>query len=113
MWRCAPAPVPAPPAPAQALRGGGFGLLWRNWEAVGQDVSVGRKLVSMLSLGAGSTVAWYVLFHKFLQPLRLQGASNNFLVLRIKAHKTIRVSPALWGPASSGKEVLTKWLSSY
>ena len=36
-----------------------------------------------------------------------------FLVLRIRAHKIIRVSHALWGPASSGKEGLRKWLLSY
>ena len=58
-------------------------------------------------------VVWYVLFHKFLEPLNLQGTSNNVLVLRIKAHKTIRVSHALWGLASSGKEGLRKWLLSY
>ena len=36
----------------------------------------------------------YVLFCKFLGPLSLQGASSNFLVLGIKAHKIIRVSCA-------------------
>ena len=58
-------------------------------------------------------VAWGVLFHKFPEALHLQGASSNFLVLRIKDHKTIRVNHALWGPASSGKEGLRKWLLSY
>ena len=81
-------------------------------------------LVSLLSLGAvrWSFVTWSVLSGKFLDPLRLQGASRNFLVLRIKAasrnflvlrikaHKTIRVSHAFWGPASSGKEGLRKGL---
>ena len=52
------------------------------------------------------TVVWYVLFCKFPEPLHLQGASSNFLVLRIKAHKPIRVSHAMWGPDSSGKEGL-------
>ena len=58
-------------------------------------------------------VVCYGLFSKFLEPLHLQGASSNFRVLRIKVHKTIRVSHALWGPASSGKEGLKKELLSY
>ena len=58
-------------------------------------------------------VVWYVLFYKFQEPQCLQGASSNFLVLRIRAHKTIRVSHALWHPANSGKEGLRKWLLSY
>ena len=53
-------------------------------------------------------VVWYVLFHKFPDPLSLQDASSNFLVLRIEAHKITRVSHALWGP-----EGLRKWLLSY
>ena len=60
-----------------------------------------------------SRVVWYVLFCKFSEPMSPQGASSNFLVLRIKAYKTIRVNHALWGPASSGKEGLRKWLLSY
>ena len=39
-------------------------------------------------------VVWYVLFYKFPELLSLQGASSNFLALRIKAHKTIKVSHA-------------------
>ena len=60
--------------------------------------SVRRQLVSMLSLGAGAVglCGLVCLFHKFPEPLSLQGTSSNFLVLRIKAHKTIRVSHA-WG----------------
>ena len=61
---------------------------------VEQDVSVGLQLVSMLPLGAGSgpvVVVWHVFLCKFPGPLHLQGASRNFLVLSIKAHKTIRV----------------------
>ena len=82
-----------------------------------QDVLVG--LQQLLSLGAASglvVVVWYVLFPCFINswsPLCLLGTSSNFLVLRIKAYKTIRVSPALWRPASSGKEGLRKWLLSY
>ena len=56
---------------------------------------------------------WCILFVGFLEPLRLQGASSHFLVLRIKAHKTTRVSPALWGPGSSGKEGVKRRLMSY
>ena len=103
-------------APAQARRGGGFGLLAGNEAVVKQDVSVMLQLVSILSLGAGSgpiLVVCYVLFCKFPKPLSLQGASSNFLVLRIKAHKTIKVCCALWGPASSGKEGLRKGLLCY
>ena len=47
----------------------------------------------------GVLVVWCVLFLKFPEPLRLQGACGNFLVLRIKVCKTIRVRHALWGPA--------------
>ena len=45
---------------------------------------------------------WYVLFYKFPEPLHLQGASSNLLnllALRIKVHKTTRVSYSLWGPS--------------
>ena len=60
----------------------------------------------MLSLGAASSrlvvVVWYVSFHEFPELLCLQGASSNFLALRIKAHEKRRVSHAggssqLWG----------------
>ena len=101
MWRNAP-----------ARRGKGFRLLSGNGVVVEQDVSFGLQLVLMLSLGAGFglgplvLVVWYVLFLKFSEPLCLQGASSNFVVLRTKVHKTIRVSHALWGPTSSGKEGL-------
>ena len=50
---------------------------------------------------------WHVHFCKFSEPLHLQGASSNFLVLRIKTHKT-RVSQA-----NSGKEGLKMGLLSY
>ena len=54
----------------------------------------------MLSVGAGSAQGLvladgYALFHMLLEPLHLQDASSNFLVLRIKAHTTIGVSYAL------------------
>ena len=55
---------------------------------------------------------WRVLFHKSPEPLSLQGDSSNFLILRIEAHKTIRVSHAFWGPTSSGKEGLERGLLS-
>ena len=54
----------------------------------------------------------YVLSHGFPDPLRLQGTSSNFLVLRVKAHQTIRVSNASWGPASSRKVGLKNGLLS-
>ena len=97
--------------------GVGAASLLGNGVFVDQDVSVWPQLVSMLSLGAGSDcpvlVVSFVLFCKFPEPLCLQGISSNFLVLRIKAYKTIRVSHALWGPSSSRKESLRKWLLSY
>ena len=86
---------------------------------VEQDVSVRFQFVSMLFWGAGSglggavIVVWYILFHRFLEHLCFQGALSHFLVLRIKAHKTIRVSHALCGPGSSGKEGLKKVLLAY
>ena len=61
-----------------------------------------------------SGMFWHVLFCGFPEPLSLQGSSSNFLVLRIKAHKTIRVSPAwrssqLWetGPEKVAFAVLS------
>ena len=81
-----------------------------------QHVSVRLPRVRMLFLGAGSGpvgVVWGVLFHKFPEPLHLQGASSHFPVLRIKAHKTIRVGQALWAPGSSGKQGLGKCLLPY
>ena len=81
-----------------------------NGIVVEQDVPVGLQLVWMLSLGAGS---WYVLFCKFPEHLCLQGVPSNVLVLRIETRKTIRVSPASWGPGSSGKEGLKKVLLAY
>ena len=81
---------------------------------VEQGVSVWLQRVLMLSLGAGSQ--GMALFCKFPEPLHHQGASSSFLVLRIRAHETnshITISRALWGPASSGKEGLRKWLLSY
>ena len=81
------------------LRDLDFGLLLGNGMVVEQDVSV--KLNPFLVI-----VVWYILFHKFLEPLCLQGACTKFLVLRIKVHKAIRVSHAFLGPASSGKEGL-------
>ena len=42
------------------------------------------QLVSVLAWGAGSShCSLAVLFHKFPAPLHLQGASCNFLVLRL------------------------------
>ena len=66
---------------------------------VQQDVSAGLQLVLMVSLGAGSSllvaVVSYVVFCGIPEPLYLQGTSTNFLVLKIKTHKTIRISHAL------------------
>ena len=60
----------------------------------------------------GVLVVWCVLFLKFPEPLRLQGASGNFLVLRIKVCKTVRVV-MLYGVQPSGKEGLKRGLLSY
>ena len=80
-----------------------------NGVAVEQDVSVRLQLVSMLSLRAGShvLVVCYVLFHKFLEPLHLQGASSNFLVLRIKTNRTVRANHA-WGSSQLWERELEK-----
>ena len=90
---------------------------------VEQDVSVGLVQAAacldvifglrVRCLRSGMSCSWHVLFHKFPEPLCLQGTSSNFLVLRIKARKTIRVSHALWGPASPGKEGLKEGPLSY
>ena len=69
---------------------------------VEQDVSVGLQLVLMLSLGAGSR--WW-LWSGLSVPRASapSGAASSFLVLRVKAHKPIRFSHALLGPANSGE----------
>ena len=61
---------------------------------------MGLQLVSMSSLGAGSRRLANLVYPVLWVPRASvpSGASSNFLVLRIKAHKTIRVSHA-WGPS--------------
>ena len=54
-----------------------------------QEVSVGLQLVLKVQGPVWVVVVWYILFHKFLESLHLQGASNNFLVLKIKALKQL------------------------
>ena len=79
---------------------------------VEQDVSVtfGCRVRSRSS--GPVVMVWYVLL--FLEPPGLWALPvSNLLVLRIEAHKTIKVSHDLWGPASSGKEGLKKGLMSY
>ena len=91
-------------APAPARRGRGCAFLSGH--------GAGCRARRFSSAAAVFVVVWCVLFCKFPEPLSLQGSSSNFLVLRIKAHKTIRVSHVLWGPVSSGKESLRKGLLS-
>ena len=89
MQRCAPAPAAAP-----ALRGQGCEFILGSGVAVEQDVSVGLLPFYLWLQGPVVVVVWNVRFCGFLEPLHLQGASSNFLVLRIKAYYTIRVSHA-------------------
>ena len=97
-----------------ALRGRGCEFLSGNGVVAGQDVPVGKQSVIFgCRVQCSVFVAWYFLFPKFPEPLHLQGASSNFLVLRIKVHKVIWFSHALWGPANSGKEGLKRGLLSY
>ena len=81
---------------------------------VEQDVSIRLQHVLMLSLGVGlSLQTGMSCFISSWGPLCFEGTPSNFLVLRIKVHKTIRVSHALWGPASSRKEGPKNGLLSY
>ena len=76
---------------------------------VEQDVSIRLQHVLMLSLGVGlSLQSGMSCFISSWEPLCFEGTPSNFLVLRIKVHKTIRVSHALWGSASTGKDILKR-----
>ena len=85
----------------------GFELLLGNWGGCGAGCfswsCIGYSLFwCYLRLQCPGIAVWHTWSSKFSEPLCLQGASRNFLALRIEPHKT-RV-----GQASSGKEGL-KW----
>ena len=93
------------------LRGGGFELL----SSSRGGCRTGRCSWSCIGCSLFHCYLWVqglvvevcpVLFRTFSEPLHLQGASSNFLVLRIKAHKTSQ--SCFRGPGCSGKEGLKR-----
>ena len=85
------------------LRGWGLQLLLGTEVVLEPDVGLQFDVI----FGSGGPEVWSVLLSKFPEPLHLQGASSNFLVWRIKAHKTIRVSHASWqGCQTRGHTIL-------
>ena len=91
------------------LRGWGLQLLLGTEVVLEPDVGLQFDVI----FESGGPEVWSVLLSKFPEPLHLQGASSNFPGLRVKAHKTSKVSLAFWAPASSGEEGLPRWLLSY
>ena len=80
-----------------------------------QDVPaglLGADRVSMSPLGAEAgclvAVAPCVPCPEPPEPLRLQGTSGDFPVLRVEARETVGVQHAFWGTASSGEEGLRR-----
>ena len=100
-----------------AVKYRGFGLLLDSWAGGRAGCFHPTRTLFWCYLcvqGAGSAI-WRTRFCKFSEPLCPQGASSNFLVLKIKSHKTESVKLALakraWkgGFCSINTFILSEW----